>query len=167
MIQKDMTEKESLAKLTALCARGEHSTGEMIDKLNRWGMTDEAAQARIMAYLTQQRYVDDERFTRAFVRDKIAYNKWGRRKIEQALWAKGIDKATQTKILDEIDDSEYLSVLRPLLQAKQRTLRADSDYEARGKLVRYALQRGFTFDIISQCIDDAEDYEADDTNEEG
>ena len=110
---------------------------------------------------------DDERFTRAFVRDKIAYNKWGRRKIEQALWAKGIDKATQTKILDEIDDSEYLSVLRPLLQAKQRTLRADSDYEARGKLVRYALQRGFTFDIISQCIDDAEDYEADDTNEEG
>jgi len=167
MIQKDMTEKEALAKLTALCARGEHSTGEMIDKLNRWGMTDEAAQARIMAYLTQQRYVDDERFTRAFVRDKIAYNKWGRRKIEQALWAKGIDKATQTKILDEIDDSEYLSVLRPLLQAKQRTLRADSDYEARGKLVRYALQRGFTFDIISQCIDDAEDYEADDTNEEG
>ena len=162
-----MTEKEALAKLTALCARGEHSTGEMIDKLNRWGMTDEAAQARIMAYLTQQRYVDDERFTRAFVRDKIAYNKWGRRKIEQALWAKGIDKATQTKILDEIDDSEYLSVLRPLLQAKQRTLRADSDYEARGKLVRYALQRGFTFDIISQCIDDAEDYEADDTNEEG
>ena len=167
MIQKDMTEKEALAKLTALCARGEHSTGEMIDKLNRWGMTDEAAQARIMAYLTQQRYVDDERFTRAFVRDKIAYNKWGRRKIEQALWAKGIDKATQTKILDEIDDSEYLSVLKPLLQAKQRTLRADSDYEARGKLVRYALQRGFTFDIISQCIDDAEDYEADDTNEEG
>ena len=167
MIQKDMTEKEALAKLTALCARGEHSTGEMIDKLNRWGMTDEAAQARIMAYLTQQRYVDDERFTRAFVRDKIAYNKWGRRKIEQALWAKGVDKATQTKILDEIDDSEYLSVLRPLLQAKQRTLRADSDYEARGKLVRYALQRGFTFDIISQCIDDAEDYEADDTNEEG
>lgn len=167
MIQKDMTEKEALAKLTALCARGEHSTGEMLDKLNRWGMTDEAAQARIMAYLTQQRYVDDERFTRAFVRDKIAYNKWGRRKIEQALWAKGIDKATQTKILDEIDDSEYLSVLRPLLQAKQRTLRADSDYEARGKLVRYALQRGFTFDIISQCIDDAEDYEADDTNEEG
>lgn len=167
MIQKDMTEKEALAKLTALCARGEHSTGEMIDKLNRWGMTDEAAQARIMAYLTQQRYVDDERFTRAFVRDKIAYNKWGRRKIEQALWAKGIDKATQTKILDEIDDSEYLSVLRPLLQTKQRTLRADSDYEARGKLVRYALQRGFTFDIISQCIDDAEDYEADDTNEEG
>ena len=167
MIQKDMTEKEALAKLTALCARGEHSTGEMIDKLNRWGMTDEAAQARIMAYLTQQRYVDDERFTRAFVRDKIAYNKWGRRKIEQALWAKGIDKATQTKILDEIDDSEYLSVLRPLLQAKQRTLRADSDYEARGKLVRYALSRGFTFDIISQCIDDAEDYEADDTNEEG
>ena len=167
MIQKDMTEKEALAKLTALCARGEHSTGEMIDKLNRWGITDEAAQARIMAYLTQQRYVDDERFTRAFVRDKIAYNKWGRRKIEQALWAKGIDKATQTKILDEIDDSEYLSVLRPLLQAKQRTLRADSDYEARGKLVRYALQRGFTFDIISQCIDDAEDYEADDTNEEG
>ena len=153
--QKPITEKEALAKLTALCARGEHSSGEMLDKLNRWGIADEAAQARIMAYLTQHRYVDDERFTRAFARDKIVYNKWGRRKIEQALWAKGIDKATQAKILDEIDDFSYIEVLKPLLKAKQRTLKV------RGKLVRYALSRGFTFDIIRQCIDNAEEYEED------
>ena len=60
-----------------------------------------------------------------------------------------------------------LLALAIALPAMAKETDADSDYEARGKLVRYALQRGFTFDIISQCIDDAEDYEADDTNEEG
>ncbi|MBQ6652700.1 MAG: RecX family transcriptional regulator [Prevotella sp.] len=166
MIQKEMTEKEALAKLTALCARGEHSQGEMLDKMHRWGLDDETAKARVMAYLVEHKYVDDERFTRAFVHDKIAYNQWGRRKIEQALWTKGIDKATQAKILDEIDDSEYLSALKPLLQAKQRSVKAASDYELRGKLIRFAMQRGFTFDIINQCIDGAEDYE-DNINEAG
>jgi len=166
MIQKDITEKEALAKLTALCARGEHSQGEMLEKMRQWNINDEATKARIMAYLIENKYVDDERFTRAFVHDKIVYNQWGRRKIEQALWSKGIGKEVQAKILDEIDDSEYLSILRPLLLTKQRSIKAASDYELRGKLIRFAMQRGFTFDIIRQCIDGAEDYE-DDINEAG
>lgn len=157
-MNKEITEQEALSRLSALCARGEHSSGEMLEKMYRWGIDDEA-QARIMAYLVEHKYIDDERFTRAFVHDKIAYNQWGRRKIEQALWAKGVDKSVQAKILDEIDDAEYLTVLKPLLQSKRRSVKAASDYELRGKLIRFALQRGFTLDIISQCIDGAEGYE--------
>ena len=89
--------------------------------------------------------------------DKIRYNKWGRRKIEQALWQKRIPKDIQTKILDEIDENEYLNVLRPLLKSKRRTIKAQSDYEENMKLVKFALGRGFTPDIIRQCLD----YESD------
>ena len=34
--------------------------------------------AAMMPNLTEHQYIDDERFTRAFVMDKIRYNKWGR-----------------------------------------------------------------------------------------
>ena len=115
-------------------------------------MSDEA-QARVMQLLVSERYVDDERYARAFVRDKIRYNKWGRRKVEQALWMKQIDDDIRSRALSEVDDEEYLSVLRPLLKQKRRSIKAASDYELNQKLVKFALGRGFTFDIIRQCID--------------
>ena len=91
--------------------------------------------------------------TRAFVKDKIRYNKWGRRKVEQALWQKRIDDDIRTRVLDDVDDEEYLSVLRPLLKQKRKTIKAKNEYELNQKLVRFALGRGFTFDIIQQCMD--------------
>lgn len=82
---KEMTEQEARLRLSAICSQAEHCSHEMVEKMRRWGVAEEA-QARIMEYLTTNRFVDDERFARAFAIDKIKYNKWGRRKVEQAMW---------------------------------------------------------------------------------
>ena len=149
---KEVTEQGAYLQLAQLCARAEHCQYELIEKMRRWEMSDEA-QARVMQRLVSERYVDDERYARAFVRDKIRYNKWGRRKVEPALWMKHIDDEIRSRALSEVDDEEYLSVLRPLLKQKRRSIKAASDYELNQKLVKFALGRGFTFDIIRQCID--------------
>ena len=131
---KQKTEQEAYLQLAALCAQAEHCQHEM--------------------------YVDDERYARAFVKDKVRYNKWGRRKVEQALWQKHIDEDIRQRVLDEVEDDEYLAVLRPLLKQKRRSTKAANDYELNQKLVRFALSRGFTFDIIRQCLDvNEEDFE--------
>ena len=44
-------------------------------------------------------------------------------------------------------------LLRPLLQSRQRALRGLNDYERKGRLIRFAMGRGFTMDIIRQCLD--------------
>lgn len=150
MTQK--TEQEAYLALAALCAQAEHCQWEMTEKMRRWELSDEA-QARIMERLVKERYVDDERYARAFVKDKVRYNKWGRRKIEQALWQKHIDDDIRQRILDEIDDEEYLSILRPLLQQKRKSTKAQSDYELNQKLIRFALSHGYTYDIIRQCLE--------------
>lgn len=161
---KKMTEQEAYLRLTILCAQAEHCEQEMCDKMKRWEI-DETAQNRIIVRLKKERYIDDERFARAFVKDKIRYNKWGRRKVQQALWQKHINADIQQRILDGIDESEYLAVLRPLLQQKRKSTKARSDYELNQKLVRFALSRGFTFDIIRQCLDVNEDMDiADETD---
>ena len=156
---KEVTEQGAYLQLAQLCARSEHCQHEMLEKMRKWGMADEA-QARVMQRLVSERYVDDERYARAFVRDKIRYNKWGRRKVEQALWMKRIDDDIRERVLGEVDDDEYISVLRPLLKQKRRSTKAQSNYELNQKLVRFALSRGFTFDIIRQCMDgDIDDME--------
>ena len=150
-MKKEMTEQEAYLQLAALCAQAEHCQQEMRDKMRRWEL-DETVQNRIIARLVKERYVDDERYARAFVKDKIRYNKWGRRKVQQALWLKHIDSDIQQRVLDEIDEKEYLDVLRPLLKQKRKSIKAESDYELNQKLVRFALGRGFSFDIIRQCL---------------
>ena len=151
-MKKEMTEQEAYLQLAAVCAQAEHCEQEMSDKMKRWEL-DETVQNRIIDRLTKERYIDNERYARAFVKDKIRYNKWGRRKVQQALWMKRIDKDIQQCVLDEIDEKEYLDVLRPLLKQKRKSIKAQSDYELNQKLVRFALGRGFTFDIIRQCLD--------------
>ena len=148
---KKITEKEALLRLSALCAQGERCQWEMMEKMRKWEISDDV-QARIMERLIKDRYVDDERFARAFSLDKIRYNKWGRRKVEQALWQKHIDNDIRQRVLDNISDEEYLNVLRPLLKKKTNEIRG-TGYEVHQKLIRFAVGRGFTFDIIRQCLD--------------
>ena len=163
-MKKEKTEEEAFLQLAALCANAEHCQYEMLEKMKRWELSDEA-QARVMARLIEERYVDARRYARAFVKDKIRYNKWGRRKVQQGLWMKRIDKELQDEVLDEIDEKEYLNVLKPLLKQKRKSIKANSDYELNQKLVRFAYGRGFTFDIIRQCLDvsdiDEDEFEDD------
>ena len=151
-MKKEMTEQEAYLKLAALCAQAEHCQHEMLEKMKKWELP-EAVQSRVMARLIKERYVDDKRYAQAFVKDKIRYNKWGRRKVQQALWMKRIDDDIQQIVLNEISDEEYQKVLRPLLKQKSKSIKADRDYERNQKLVRFALGRVFNFDIIRQCMD--------------
>ncbi len=161
-MKKEMNEQEAYLQLAALCAQAEHCEQEMRDKMKRWEL-DEMVQNHVINRLTEERYIDNERYARAFVKDKIRYNKWGRRKVQQALWMKRIETDIQQRVLDEIDEKEYLDVLRPLLKQKRKSIKAENDYELNQKLVRFALSRGFTFDIIRQClnVDEIDEYEED------
>ena len=136
-----MTEEQVLNKLTTLCARGEHCQQEMLDKMRRWEI-DESTQAHVMEYLLKEKYIDEER-----------YNGWGRKKVEQALYMKRIPSRIYNPILDEVDEKNYEETLRPLLEAKRKTVTGKSEYEIRGKLIRFALSRGFEMDEILKILD--------------
>ena len=150
MEKREITEEQALQRLAGLCSRGEYCSYDMTEKMRRWGLS-ETAQARVMAELVKGRYVDDSRFCRMIVRDKLKFNKWGRRKIEQALWAKRIDES----------DEEYAEILMPMLKAKRKSVKAASDYERDMKLIKYAMGRGFTMDVIKQCLNTDIEYAED------
>jgi regulatory protein len=150
-MNRELTEQQVFQKLSALCARAEHCQHDMLEKMRQWDV-DEETQARVMGRLVKERYVDDQRYAEAFVRDKVRYNQWGRRKVEQALWLKHIDDEVARLALDAIDDDEYVDILKPLLAQKRRSVKARNDYELNMKLMKWALGRGFTMDIIRQCL---------------
>ena len=154
--KKPITEQKALQKLSALCARAEHSSGEMLEKMRRWQLSEDARE-RVLDRLIDEKFVDDERFARLFVREKIRFDRWGRRKIEQALYQKGVASDISRRVLDEVDDEAYVAELKKLIAAKRRSVQAESDYEMRAKLTKYALGRGFGYNVIRQCIDGADE----------
>ena len=149
---KPLSEEQALNRLAALCSQAEYCQGDMMKKMEQWGLADDAC-SRIIDYLVDNRYVDDSRYCRCFVEDKIRYNGWGRRKIEQALYGKHVDREIYEPILDEVSDEEYLEVLRPLIRQKAKSIKAKDDYEFAAKLIRFAMGRGFDYELIKRSIE--------------
>ncbi len=78
-------------------------------------------------------------------------------KIAQGLYMKKIPSDVAWRYLNEIDEEEYLSILRDLLASKRKSIHAADDYELNGKLMRFAMSRGFELKDIKRCIDIPED----------
>lgn len=137
-----------------ICSRGEYASGEILDRLIRKGLP--MAQAlQIVHSLEERRYIDDERFAKAFVREKTVLAAWGKRKVRVALMSKRIDSDIIDEALDEVDEEEYLDTLRDLLRAKARSLRLDMgnlDYPLRTKLYRFAAARGYESAAITEAL---------------
>ncbi len=148
----EITETEALKRMEAYCSTAEHCRAEIVEKLQRMGVAHDAVE-HIINRLIKEGYIDEERFCRAFIHDKYRFAKWGKYKIGRALQQKEIPSSVYRIFLDEVDEGEYLATLRYLLAAKRKSIRAKSEYELNGKLIRFALGRGFEMKDIRCCID--------------
>ncbi|UPT68475.1 MAG: RecX family transcriptional regulator [Sphingobacteriales bacterium JAD_PAG50586_3] len=112
-----------MQKAAAYCAYRERTVAEVTDKLRTLGATD-VQKEKIIAKLIAEKYIDESRFAASFVRGKFNVNKWGRLKIKAELNFKGIDKKQVEKALKEINESDYLSTLKKLLEKKAKEVKA-------------------------------------------
>ena len=148
---KELTTQEAFNKAAACCSGAEYCLSDIQKKLDKWGL-GAAQQKEVLTRLQAEKFIDEARFSRCFVRDKFRYNQWGRIKIMQAFRLKNIPDTCCREALTEIEEEEYLCVLRKLLQSKARSVKAASDYERNGKLIRFGLSRGFEMNAITRCL---------------
>lgn len=151
-LSSGIDEASALKKLAAMCAKGEHCTGEADQKMRGWGV-DANARSRVIGKLVAAKFIDDGRYTRYFVSDKIKLNHWGRMKIAMALRQKHVDEDIINNTLDAVSDEDYLAVLRPMIRDKMKTVSAHTDYERAMKTIKWAMGRGFGIELIRKCID--------------
>ena len=148
---KEYTEKEWRDKAEAYCSAAERCPAEVAAKLRQWG-ADEKTAAVLIAHLLKERFLDESRYCRAFVRDKYRFNQWGRVKIAQALRLKQLPPAAIEEGLLEIDEDEYADILRSLITLKLRSVKAANDYDRNAKLIRYAVGKGYGMDELIRTV---------------
>ena len=148
---KPLSEHEALNRAAAYCTTCERCVYEVCNKLTAWGMNS-AQQMRIVERLKKENFIAEPRFCRAFVNDKVRFNRWGRLKISLALREKRLDSAAIKEALDAIDDDEYMSTLTTVVAAKRKELKGKDDYLSRQKILRYAASRGYEPSLIMNVM---------------
>lgn len=144
MANRELSKREWLDKCEAYCAKSEHCAADVRRKLYEWG-----APAEIAEFIEQNLYandfLNDARFCAAYVHDKVAYQSWGRLKIQAGLRALQLPESEISQALKNIDETVYFGNLRKLIHSRS----ADSE----DKRLRFLSQRGYTFDEIRKCSD--------------
>ena len=153
-----MTEGEAFDRMAAYCASAEHCRSEVAEKMQRWGV-DYGVVEHVVERLVCEKYIDEERYCRAFVNDKFKFDKWGKRKIAQELHMKKIPSDVAWRHLNGIDDEEYLATLNGLIAKKRKSIHADNEYLQAQKLIRYAVSRGFELKDIRRCMEIPEEID--------
>lgn len=139
-------------RLMKLCSRSEKSAYEIKRRLKNWGL--EAQTREIIDQLHQENFLDETRYTKAFVHDKILLNKWGRIKIRYQLISMGIPDTIVENELTSFDPSQYRQMVVEELLKKKNFLNNLSDIQLRAKLYAFGNQRGYETEIIRKFIDD-------------
>ena len=139
MAKQELSKADYLHKAEKYCARAEHCAADVERKLYEWGAPGEIHD-EIEQTLYENDFLNDERFCRAYVHDKLEYQHWGRLKIRAGLQALKLPETTIQLALNEIDREKYMLILRRVAANKQAT--------SQEQLIRFLLQRGFTYDEI-------------------
>jgi len=142
-----------LDKMAKYCAYQERCVKEVKDKLKTYDIAQEERD-KILDYLIDNRFVNDERFVECFVRSKINQNDWGVNKIRYHLIQKGIDKELIDVALEQTKDDSYRQRLIDILTTKAKTVKAASDFEKKRKLAAYAIQKGFEGNLVWEVLKD-------------
>jgi len=150
---KPLTPDLVLDKMAKYCAYQERCVKDVRDKLKTFDIPNEEKQ-KILAYLLDNRFVDDERFAKAFVRGKINQSGWGLNKIRFHLVQKGIAKDVIDEALEQTDEEVYRQRLIDILKTKSKTVKAANEYEKKRKLAAYAMQKGFEGSLVWEVLRD-------------
>lgn len=145
--KRTKTPDEALASLMRLCARAEKSEGDARRLMRGWGLAERDAQ-QVLDRLLRDRFIDDNRYAEAFVREKLRLSGWGEYKIRTALQRKGVRKEMIDAALSQADRSGMGERLAQQLCRKARTVKYATQYELKTKLIRYGLSLGYDYEAV-------------------
>lgn len=150
--KKLFTFDEIKQKLINYCVYQDRCHAEVEQKMREFVLIPEAKE-EIILYLLKENYLNEERFTRSYIRGKFYIKNWGKTKIKIHLKQKGITEKLITKCFDEIDNDDYLKIIAKLYEnhfSKQKGLQ---EYQKKSKTIKHLLSRGFEYENILQVIE--------------
>ena len=134
------------------CSYQERCASEVYTKMEKFPLR-QSDKEMIVRMLTEENFLDEERYARSVVKGKLQSNRWGRIKIRYTLRQKKIKASLIDSVLEDIDEALYQSILEGLAVKKYKSIKSDcTAYEKRQKTAVYLQSKGFEMDLIFSTI---------------
>jgi len=143
--------KIALDKAMAQCSRSEFCICDIRRKLTLWGV-EKTDSEKIIETLIKENFINESRYTAAFVKDKFKYNKWGKVKIAAHLGAKKLPSDVIRSALDSIDNEQYTKLLHEIIEGHRKTVKAKNQYDLKAKLLLFGLSKGFESSLLYDIL---------------
>lgn len=150
MSEKAYTVEEIKQKLMHYCAYQDRCHWEVEQKLNTFFLIPEARD-EILFFLLREKYLDEERFTRSYIRGKFLQKHWGRVKIRQHLRMKQVPDKLIERCWDEIEEESYRE--RVIIEYEKYLSAASgkNSFEKHKKTQKYLFGKGFEWELIQEA----------------
>lgn len=149
--KKEMDFTAAKEKALRLLEFRNHSSGELRKKLSVAGALNEDIE-KVMEFLQEYNLINDRDYAKRLASDLQNLKKYGKRRICSELASKGINQEfieEAVSELDEIDDDEFLVLV-------EKRLKGDFEKKNKDRVIRYFLNRGYSFDKIKGAISEIE-----------
>jgi len=152
MEKKSLTFSEIKLKLVNYCVYQDRCHAEVEQKMKEFLLIEEAKE-EIMLYLLKENYLNEERFTRSYIRGKFYIKHWGKNKIKINLKQKQISEKLINACFDEINEADYEKTIKKMYEdyySKQKGLK---EYQKKSKTIKYLISKGFEYEKINNIFD--------------
>jgi len=110
---------------------------------------DDGIVRQVLSDLSRLGYVNDRQFARQWTESRIRLRGFGRRRIEQELKVKGVDREIVREVFAEIfGDGKEIETAKQVAEKKSAIMKALDPETRRRRLAGFLERKGFSFDII-------------------
>ena len=148
---KVYTVKEATERIQSYCAIQDRCQWEVEKKMKEWGVSEIIIE-NILTDLILEKFVDEQRFSESFCRGKFRIKRWGKVKIKNELKIKKISENCINKGLSQINNKEYMQVLKNVYIKKRNSLKDTNQFIRKGKIAKHLQQKGFESNLIWKLI---------------
>ena len=152
MKKEKLTKDQALQKLRHYCRYQERCHSEVKNKLFELGV-DKNEQDEMIIELVEEDYLDEERFALAFTTGRFKTKQWGRKKIQYALKEKMVNEESIQKAIKQIDETNYIEVLKKLAMEKYSSLKNEQYLVRKKKTMDYLMQKGYEIELIRTFLE--------------
>lgn len=107
---------------------------------------------KVIDFLKRNNFINDDTLAQKIVNTSVNLNKYGKNKIKQNLYIKGIDKNSIDDALSEIDDNiEYENAMY-LAKKRYNRVKNEDKRKIYQKISQHLAYKGFNYDIIKRVL---------------
>ena len=102
--------------------------------------------------LIDYKYLDDDRFTKAFIKDKLNFTNWGDYKIKNELKRLGVNEEIIYNNISNIDDNIYYERINKIIDKDISTNKKYSGIKLKNKIYNHLLTLGYSKEKVISII---------------